>query len=719
LNRFARRAGVPTFLLLALGLGFPERLAVAETFHDKGFISELVVRLESFSPVGVTFAPDGRLFIWDKAGIVHIFKPPQNGQPGALLSTPFIDIRSKVNQFHDRGLLGLALDPNFAENGFVYLLYTFENGDDPFDTGPKTARLTRVTADPDNPDIALSGSEVVLLGTIKDPPCDAGSDCIPNDSAGHAIGGLRFAPDGKLFVSIGDGGSPDFVDPLALRAQRLNSYAGKLLRINPDGSPPGDNPFDNGTKSIRSRVYAFGLRNPFRFNLDQAGEPYIADVGWNTFEEVNRGRGANFGWPCYEGDSPQPEYQAAFQECQSLGPDAVVPPFHVYAREDGVTAIGGPLYTATAYPPQYQNNYFLADYALGWIRRIVLAPDQSLQAVEEFVTGVKGIVHLELGPDGLLYYVNIVTGEVRRIRRGPVAAASVSPKYGYSPLTVTFSSKGSKDTAGGQLSYSWDFGDGSPPSTLSGPSHVYRTSDVTTFTATLTITVISGPNKGMTSSATTVPVTINSKPPIPTILSPRNGARVVIGQTVGYRGTAKDVDGEAVTLTWRVLLHHDTHVHTFTGATGEEGSFVVEDHGAGVFKYEVILTATDASGLSTSKSVILPVGRPASPSVSPASVVFAPRRVDTTSLARTITVRNDGPGTLKLGVLTFMGVDAGAFGKASDTCSNATLGPGKACIVQVRFRPRAEGAHSASLMIRPWSPVQDPLPVDLTGDGVP
>ncbi len=123
-------------------------------------------------------------------------------------------------------------------------------------------------------------------------------------AAGHAIGALRFAPDGKLFVSIGDGASPDIVDPRALRAQRLDSYAGKLLRINPDGSPPGDNPFDDGTDSIQSRVYAFGLRNPFRFNLDQAGEPYIADVGWNTFEEVNRGRGANFGWPCYEGDSP-------------------------------------------------------------------------------------------------------------------------------------------------------------------------------------------------------------------------------------------------------------------------------------------------------------------------------------------------------------------------------------------------------------------------------
>jgi glucose/arabinose dehydrogenase len=706
---------------LPLGLGGIEAQdAGAETFSDDTFFSELVVQLDTFAPVGVAFAPDGRLFIWEKAGVVRIFKPGQNGQQGQLLPAPFVDIQGRVNQFSDRGLLGIALHPNFATNGYVYLLYTFQNGGDPFDSGPKTARLTRVTADPDNPDVALPGSEVVLLGSIGGGSCNnrpAGSDCIPSDSSGHSIGMLRFGPDRKLFVSIGDGAEFDFADADALRAQRLDSYAGKLLRINANGRAPGDNPFDDGTNSIRSRVYAFGLRNPFRFTLDPDGEPYIADVGWFTFEEINRGRGANFGWPCYEGDAPHPDYQD-FQECQDLDAGDVVPPLHPYPRSEGVTVIGGPFYTGTVYPPQYRNNYFFADYNHGWIRRLILAPDRSVQAIEEFATGVKGIVHLELGPDGLLYYVNIVTGQVRRIATGPNAVASAKPRRGYSPLTVTFSSKGSKDTAGGKLSYSWDFGDGSPTSTLANPRHVYVTPDVTTFTATLTATVITGPNTGMSSSRT-VRVTLNSKPPVPTILSPANGATVVAGQTVSYKGTATDVDNHAVMLAWQVLLRHDAHLHTFVGATGEEGTFVVEDHGAGTYKYEIVLSATDASGLTASRQVTLPVGLPAVPSASPEAVAFPARPVGASSGARTITVRNDGPGTLKLKKVMLGGANPTQFGMLADTCSTRTLGPGKACTVQVRFRPTAAGAKSAELLIRPWSPVQDPTPIELTGEGIP
>jgi glucose/arabinose dehydrogenase len=205
---------------------------------------------------------------------------------GALLATPFIDLSAQVNQVHDRGLLGVALDANFAANGAVYLLYTFEEGGNPNDPGPKTARLTRVTADPAHPDVALPGSEVVLVGRLGYPPCDrypAGADCLPADELSHTIGTVRVAPDGTLFVGNGDGAFYGFANALALRAQDLDSYAGKLLRITPEGRAPGDNPFDDGTQSIRSKVWASGLRNPFRFALDpQTGEPYIGDVGWDA-----------------------------------------------------------------------------------------------------------------------------------------------------------------------------------------------------------------------------------------------------------------------------------------------------------------------------------------------------------------------------------------------------------------------------------------------------
>src|SRR5918911_1994045 len=264
----------------ALFILFPS-LAQAQTFADSGFVSEVVTKLAPYQPTGLTFAPDGRIFIWQKSGVVRIFKN------GALLPTPFIDLQPRVNIVNDRGLLGLALDPNFATNGYVYLLYTYEEGGDPNNAGPKTARLTRVTTNPSNPDVALTNSEVVILGSLGTPPCSnypAGSDCIPSDSKSHTVGTLRFGADGKLFVGIGDGAGYADTDVLALRAQDLNSYSGKILRINRDGSAPGDNPFNDGTNSIRSKVYSYGLRNPYRFSLHPVtGEVYLGDVGWDEW----------------------------------------------------------------------------------------------------------------------------------------------------------------------------------------------------------------------------------------------------------------------------------------------------------------------------------------------------------------------------------------------------------------------------------------------------
>jgi hypothetical protein len=137
----------------------------AIVFNDPGFTSETVLTLPAFSIVGSTFAPDGRIFLWQREGIVRIYK---NGQ---LLPDPFIDISAQVNIGGDRGLLGLAVDPNIAETGYVYLLYVYEFENKPNSHAPRTARLTRVTADPNNPDVALPESEVVLLGTLGTPPC--------------------------------------------------------------------------------------------------------------------------------------------------------------------------------------------------------------------------------------------------------------------------------------------------------------------------------------------------------------------------------------------------------------------------------------------------------------------------------------------------------------------------------------------------------------------
>jgi glucose/arabinose dehydrogenase len=243
--------------LLALPSGF-ETSVIASGFNQ---------------PTTIAFVPDGRIFVAEKNGDVRVIKN------GTLLPSPLITL-SDVNSYGDRGLIGMAVDPNFSSNGYLYLSYTYENTPGLNYSGIKTARLIRVTVVGDNAD---ESSKVVLLGSIggnlTSPSCDnfpVTSDCVPSDAPSHTIGALRFGPDGKLYVATGDGAHFDYADTRSLRAQNLDSLAGKVLRINTDGTAPTDNPFYNGNpNSNRSKVYAYGFRNMFRFNF-RPQQAYLA-----------------------------------------------------------------------------------------------------------------------------------------------------------------------------------------------------------------------------------------------------------------------------------------------------------------------------------------------------------------------------------------------------------------------------------------------------------
>jgi glucose/arabinose dehydrogenase len=314
--------------------------------------------------MGFTFLPDGRILIAQKNGVVRVYKS------GQVLSTPFIDIRNQVNDYWDRGLLGIAADPNFATNGHVYLLFTYENNSAQYD-GTKTARLIRVTA---SGDTANPGSAAVILGKTVGSSCKnfpAGTECIPSDSSTHSIGNVKFAPDGTMFVTTGDASQYNFVDDDALRAQDLNSLAGKVLHITTSGQGVPDNPFFNGDANAnRSKVWAYGVRNAYRLGLRPGSSvPYLGDVGWNTWEEIDGGsKGANLGWPCYEGRARQAGYEPK-PVCQSLygqGASAVRAPLLEYDHAGaGAAVTGGAFYTGTSYPAEYQGAYFYGDYARG------------------------------------------------------------------------------------------------------------------------------------------------------------------------------------------------------------------------------------------------------------------------------------------------------------------------------------------------------------------
>jgi len=363
-------------------------------------------------PTDFAFAPDGRIFVATLAGDVFIVKD------GALLPEPFISI--PVNQFYERGLIGLALDPSFETKPYVYLYYTFENNPDNL-KGLKTGRLIRVAADGD---AALRESEVVLLGADVGGPLQpacrhlaAGADCIPADGPSHLGGALRFAPDGNLFLATGDAAfgtvNPDELMP---RAQDLDSLAGKLLRLDTDGNGLADNPFYTGDPTDnRSKIWAYGFRQPFRMGIHpKTGLPYVGDVGSEYWDEIDvAAAGLNFGWPCYEGESPHPENsELAF--CQDFYANAITTaqPLYSYSVSPAGAIIAGVFYEGSNYPDELKGALFFGD----WVRssiNVLKLDDEGLLASEnatELLSDAGAPTDLEIGPDGDVYYLSFQGG---------------------------------------------------------------------------------------------------------------------------------------------------------------------------------------------------------------------------------------------------------------------------------------------------------------------
>ena len=622
MGRYSYRWVLALFCILSFAT-----VASADTFVDSGFISE-VVSGTAGSPIGFTFAPDGRIFVWHKGGTIRIIKN------GAMTATPFIDISDHVNRAVDRGLDGVAID--FA-NGWVYMAYVYE----PPNPGPcvsnpgatantcpdtRTQRITRVKIDPTDPDVS-TGSEEVLLGTISDPNCADNTDCMPNNGGTHTVDQLVLGTDGKLWLSVGEGANFGTPDIRSMRAQNLDALQGKVLRFNTDGTGVADNPFyDGNPNSNRSKVWALGLRNPYRFTFDSAtGNMYLGDVGWNDWEEIDHiTKGGNYGWPCVEGPATNTDYVAAFpNECASITTANTVAPIHSYNHSTGSligkTVILGPVYQGGAYPAQYKGSLFYADFVMKFFRRLTL--DSNGNKVSDIPFGTlggaasgtdyNGPVFFAVGPDGNIYYLLLASQQLKRIRfvgsgnKPPVAQASATPLNGPSPLTVTFSSNGSSDPEGQPLTYHWDFGDGTT-STDPNPVHTYTSTGVVTRTVTLTVT----DNQSATASDQ-VSVTVGDRAPVPAITTPVNNTSFHVGDTISFSGGATDPEDGVIPasrLKWELTLIHTDHEHFITEFAGvDHGSWVVENHGEGVFTYRLQLIATDTNGLSASVISSFPI----------------------------------------------------------------------------------------------------------------
>ena len=302
----------------------------------------------------MAFSPDGRLFVAEQGGRLRVIKN------GSLLSTPFLTVT--VSSVGERGLLGVAFDPNFESNQFVYIYYTAT-------TPTVHNRVSRVTADGD---VMLPGSEVVILELEE------------LSATNHNGGAIHFGPDGKLYVAVGE-------NAVRANAQTLANRLGKVLRINADGSIPADNPFYEEATGDNRSIWALGLRNPFTFAFQPGtARMFINDVGEGSWEEVNEGiAGANYGWPATEGPTTNPDYTS---------------PLYAYGHDGGACAIsGGAFYNPTVqqFPSEYIGDYFFADLCANWIRSL----DVASGTATTFATGLAAPVDVKLGPDGALYYL--------------------------------------------------------------------------------------------------------------------------------------------------------------------------------------------------------------------------------------------------------------------------------------------------------------------------
>eukprot|EP00029_Vermamoeba_vermiformis_P008242 TRINITY_DN3796_c0_g2_i1.p1 TRINITY_DN3796_c0_g2~~TRINITY_DN3796_c0_g2_i1.p1 ORF type:complete len:391 (+),score=37.56 TRINITY_DN3796_c0_g2_i1:422-1594(+) len=333
---------------------------------------QLSIIARGLNPTTMAIAPDGRVFICEKHGSLRVV------QNDILLEAPALTLT--VDNYNERGLIGIALDPNFNSNHFVYLHYTPKN------TPPRVSRFVIFN------NVADIGSETVLFE--MDPLEEAGV---------HNGGALAFDSQSYLYIATGNIG-------VNAHSQSLQSTWGKILRINADGSIPNDNPFYNTVDGKYKAIWAYGLRNPFTMTVDPiSNKLYINDVGEASWEEINIGqKGANYGWPMFEGLA------------DTTDPTIGQPIFTYFHQNRSCSITGGSFYSYMAqssrkravlpFPSDYKGKFFFGDYCAGWVRALDLSrkydPVTTMDNNQIFISGLEAPLGVIAGHDGSLYVLD-------------------------------------------------------------------------------------------------------------------------------------------------------------------------------------------------------------------------------------------------------------------------------------------------------------------------
>ncbi|MET0237259.1 MAG: LamG-like jellyroll fold domain-containing protein [Kibdelosporangium sp.] len=448
--------------VIAFGLPVPGTAAApASGFVDTPVLTGLT------GPAAAAFAPDGRIFVAEQRGVIKVFDGPGDTSPAT-----FLDIQSEVFNMQDRGMLGLALDPQFPARPYVYTFYTYDappgqvaphwNDQCPDMTAgcPVQNRLSRLTA---------AGDTAVEVKHLLTGWCQ--------QFTSHSAGSLVFGKDGALYVSAGEGAGYDFVDygqrgnPCAdppgpqtpataqggaLRAQSLRRAAGQpralngtVIRIDPDtGQGLPDNPFAGSADANERRTVAYGLRNPYRVTMRPGSdEMWIGDVGWQIWEEINRIPDVtdkvveNFGWPCYDGGQILPSVRdVQLGSCTAFyaqrGETSPYFAYHHYSDvvegdgcQPGNSAVSGLAFeNGSSYPAAYRKALFFTDVIRGciWAMRTDASGKPDPARIEPVLTGLSMPVQLLTGPGGDLYYVSYANGTLNRVSHSAAPVKAVA-----------------------------------------------------------------------------------------------------------------------------------------------------------------------------------------------------------------------------------------------------------------------------------------------------
>ncbi len=553
-----------------------------------------------FLPTALAWTPDGRMLVTTQPGQLQVYR--NSTSLGTALDLNTYGGSDKVCSEGEQGLLGIAVDPAFGTNGHIYLYYTFKK--------PNVGCVNRVSRFTMSGDKVVAGSERALVTSRTAP------------ATNHNAGDVQFGKDGMLYISVGDGGC-DYAGNSGCAgandaARDKHVLFGKILRIRKDGSIPSDNPWvstgtarcnDDGQTSVGVRcqeTFSWGLRNPFRmaFDPNNAGTRFfINDVGQNVWEEVNVGaKGADYGWNRCEGRY----YNGTSTNCDNEN-RGMADPILNYNHNSGCASITGGAFVPNGLWPGSNGAYLYADYVCGKIFK-----RSATGAISTLVSGLGGssAVHMAFGPSGsskALYYTTYENGgEVRRLRyvgtanQNPVAQLSASPTYGKLPLAVAFDASRSSDPEGGTLSYEWDFqSDGTVDARTAKASYTYTSSR--NYTVTLRVKDIQG-----AAALQRITIYAGNTPPSPKITAPLTTKLFQVGESIKLQGSATDAEDGTLAgtrLSWRVVRHHGTHTHPYSGPTEGASTTITgpapEDLAATSNSYLMLhLTATDSRGLA-------------------------------------------------------------------------------------------------------------------------